>query len=239
MSNKITQKINKGDYSSAIKDILKKTKLRKRQQEYLELVRNNDIMFCTGPAGTAKTFTSLYSGLQVIGDSSKPMENLILSKPLVESGERLGFLPGTQEEKIEPFMESYRHNLDKIIDKTYRYCFEQSELIKYKPLAYMRGQNYDNSVMILDEAQNATFEQLMLFLTRMGEGSKVIIAGDVSQSDAKDKSSGLPQFVSIMEGLDNVGVFEYFSTDIQRHPALRGVIDRYEVYQHSNDFILE
>lgn len=137
--------------------------LRKSQQKYVETVLDNDITFCQGPAGTSKTFTACYIALKLLAE--KKIKNLILCKPIQEAGEKLGFLPGDVQEKIDPYMESYVSNMNKIIGVETTEKLVNAGVIQFKPLAFMRGDTFSDSIMILDEAQNSQFKQLMLFVT--------------------------------------------------------------------------
>lgn len=213
---------------------LRKITLNQSQEKYFNLIKSNDVTFCYGPAGTSKTFTALYSALQLYLDGK--IKRIILSKPIQESGEKLGFLPGDVMEKIDPFMESYRSNLVKLLKDPHTVTWlEDSGVIEYRPLAYMRGATFDNCLMILDEAQNANFKQLMLFLTRMGKDSKVLICGDVSQSDLSIKhKEALPEFISLINGVDGVSCHVFTKDDTVRNKLLIEIIERYENWKISS-----
>jgi phosphate starvation-inducible PhoH-like protein len=149
------------------------------------------------------------------------ISKIILSKPIQESGEKLGFLPGEIKDKIDPFMESYRSNMVKLLhDENVVDWLEATGIIEFRPLAYMRGATFDNSFMILDEAQNADFKQLMLFLTRMGKNSKVLICGDVSQYDIAKNKVAMPDFIKLVSGVPGVGVHQFKDSDIVRNKIL-------------------
>ena len=152
--------------------------LNPKQLELYKGIRNNTLTICQGPAGTSKTFTACYTALALLADQK--IEKIILTKPIQESGENLGFLPGTIQEKTDPYMKSYFSNFEKIIGKgTLEWMRATGEII-VEPLAYMRGTTYDNCIMLMDEAQNSTMTQLMLWVTRLGNNSKAIMMGDVS-----------------------------------------------------------
>lgn len=210
-----------------------KVQLRQSQQKYVQTILENDITFCSGPAGTSKTFTACYVALKLF--SEKKIDNIILCKPIQEAGEKLGFLPGDISDKIDPYMQSYVSNLSKIIGPQITEMMVESEIIQFRPLAFMRGDTYDGSLMILDEAQNATFKQLMLFVTRMGNGSKVIVTGDVSQYDIAKNNIGLESFTNLMEGIKGVGSHRFTEKDIVRAKILQEVVKRYDKWKIDNE----
>jgi len=209
-----------------------KVQLRQSQNKYVNTILENEITFCQGPAGTSKTFTACYTALKLL--ASKEISQVVLCKPIQESGEKLGFLPGDIKEKIDPYMQSYISNLKKIVGDETTNALVENELIVFKPLAFMRGDTFDNSLMILDEAQNATFKQLMLFVTRMGKGSKVIVTGDVSQYDIPKNNVGLPGFIQLMDGVKGIGHHEFREKDIVRAKILQDVVNRYDKWKINN-----
>ena len=208
---------------------LKKIQLRQTQKKYLNTIENNEITFCYGPAGTSKTFTACYTALKLL--SEKKIKEVILCKPIQEAGERLGFLPGDKDEKIDPYMKSYRSNIEKIIGVEQTKTLFDRKIIKFEPLAYMRGDTYDDALMILDEAQNATFKQLMLFVTRMGRDSKVVVTGDVSQHDIAANQVSLPDFIKLIEDVRGVGTHIFKDSDIVRAKILQDVVKRYDKWK--------
>ena len=210
-----------------------KVQLRQSQQRYVQQILENDITFCQGPAGTSKTFTACYVALKLLAD--KKIKTIILCKPIQEAGEKLGFLPGDIGEKIDPYMQSYISNLIKIVGHAITNQLVESEIIQFRPLAFMRGDTFDDSLMILDEAQNATFKQLMLFVTRMGKGSKVIVTGDVSQYDIAKNNIGLEKFTDIMEGVRGIGTHKFNENDIVRAKILIDVVKRYDKWKIENE----
>ena len=210
-----------------------KVQLRQSQQRYVQQILENDITFCQGPAGTSKTFTACYVALKLLAD--KKIKTIILCKPIQEAGEKLGFLPGDISEKIDPYMQSYISNLIKIVGHAITNQLVESEIIQFRPLAFMRGDTFDDSLMILDEAQNATFKQLMLFVTRMGKGSKVIVTGDVSQYDIAKNNIGLEKFTDIMEGVRGIGTHKFNENDIVRAKILIDVVKRYDKWKIENE----
>lgn len=225
--------------------------LSPRQEEFYKGIRNNILSICQGPAGTSKTFVSCYASIGLLAD--KKVDRIILTKPIQESGEQLGFLPGTIEEKTDPYMQSYFTNFQKIVGKqTFEFMRSVGEIV-VEPLAYMRGTTYDNAIMLLDEAQNCTMHQLMLWSTRLGKNSKAIMMGDVSQYDIKKRDSRFLDFIAIVTGdyefndLDGIKSDQNFRTilgdvynhtfeskDIVRNKFLIDLVDRYEKYKFQN-----
>jgi phosphate starvation-inducible PhoH-like protein len=212
---------------------LKQITLRESQKKYFNTILENDITFCYGPAGTSKTFTACYTAIKLL--MGKGVNRIILTKPIQESGEKLGHLPGDVDEKIAPYMQSFIGNLNKIISGNGANWLTTRGKIEYKPLAYMRGTTFENCLMILDEAQNADFRQLMLFLTRMGKGSKVVICGDVSQYDIAKTKVALPDFIKLMSGIKNIGTHVFEDKDIVRAKILVDVVKRYEKWKSENN----
>ena len=212
---------------------LKQITLRESQKKYFNTIIQNDITFCYGPAGTSKTFTACYAAIKLLLE--RQVNRVILTKPIQESGEKLGHLPGDVDEKIAPYMQSFVGNLNKIIGGNGASWLTTCGKIEYKPLAYMRGTTFENSLMILDEAQNADFRQLMLFLTRMGKGSKVVICGDVSQYDIAKTKVALPDFIKLMTGIKNIGTHVFNDKDIVRAKILIDVVNRYEKWKSENN----
>ena len=207
--------------------------LAPKQHELYKGIRNNTLTVCQGPAGTSKTFTSCYTSLALLAD--KKIERIILTKPIQERGESLGFLPGTIEEKVDPYMKSYFSNFEKIIGKASFEWLKSTEQIIVEPLAYMRGTTYDDAVMLLDEAQNCTMTQLMLWVTRLGNNSKAILMGDVSQYDIKKRDSKFLDFIDMIEGTENVNNFSFASEDIVRNKFLIDIVNRYDKWKSEND----
>jgi phosphate starvation-inducible PhoH-like protein len=172
-----------------------------------------------------------------LGDKDNKFKHLILSKPIQEAGEKLGFLPGDEQEKIAPHMESYIDNLKKLLgdhESQWKWMMDDGT-IKFTPLAYLRGRTFDNSIIILDEAQNADMRQLMLVVTRMAKTSKVIICGDVSQYDIQRSKVALPDFTKMIEGVKGVGKFLFDKEDIVRDKILIEITDRYEKWKEEQN----
>lgn len=207
--------------------------LKPSQREYCNTIEKNEITFCSGPAGTSKTFTACYTALHLL--ATKQISTLILCKPIQESGEKLGFLPGDIADKIDPYMQSHISNFKKIIGTELTESLIKQNIIEFKPLAFMRGDTFDDALMILDEAQNASFKQLMLFVTRMGKNSKVLVTGDISQYDIPKNNVGLPGFVKLMEGVKGVGHHKFEEKDIVRAKILQEVVNRYDKWRVDNE----
>lgn len=207
--------------------------LRQSQQKYVEKILHNDITFCQGPAGTSKTFTACYAALSLLAD--KKISNIILCKPIQEAGEKLGFLPGDVQEKINPYMESYVSNMNKIIGVETTQKLVDAGIIQFKPLAFMRGDTYDDSLMILDEAQNSEWKQLILFITRMGKGSKVIVTGDISQYDIAKNKVSFHKFIDLFKDLKGVGSHIFTERDIVRAKILQQIVKIYDRWKAENN----
>lgn len=210
-----------------------KTQLRQSQQQYVDQILNNDITFCSGPAGTSKTYTACYVALKLLSENK--IKNVILCKPIQEAGEKLGFLPGDIKDKIDPYMQSYISNMNKIVGPKITELLIESSIIQFKPLAFMRGDTFDGCLMVLDEAQNATFSQLMLFVTRMGKSSKVVVTGDISQYDIAKNNIGLESFTELMKDIKGVGHHKFTQKDIVRAKILQEVVSRYDKWKLETD----
>jgi phosphate starvation-inducible PhoH-like protein len=206
--------------------------LSPKQKEYSDAIINTTITFCWGPAGSSKTFSACYTALQLLARNE--VQKIILTKPIQESGEKLGSLPGDVSEKISPFMESFLITMEKIISKEKLGQLINDKSIEFRPLAYMRGATFDDTVMILDEAQNCDMKQIMLYTTRMGNGSKAIIAGDVTQHDISHEKVALPIFIDIMKGIDSIASVQFGEEDIVRSKILKEIVKRYEAWKYQD-----
>ena len=196
------------------------------QKAYLAEIETHDLTFGIGPAGTGKTFLAVAAAVKALLDHS--VEKIVLVRPIVEAGERLGFLPGSLQEKVDPYMiplyDALRSMLD---DRLERYM--EKNIIEAVPLAFMRGRTLSNAFVILDEAQNTTPEQMKMFLTRMGNGSKFVVTGDTSQTDLPaGKTSGLAEFLGKMGEIEEVSVFEFADCDVVRHPLVQKILRVYQ-----------
>ncbi len=203
------------------------------QRAFYRSAMQNDIVFAIGPAGTGKTFLAVAIAVAALRD--KLVDRIVLTRPAVEAGERLGYLPGDFREKIDPYLRPLYDALYDMIpaDKLKRYL--ESGIIEIVPLAYMRGRTLNNAFVILDEAQNTTFNQMKMFLTRLGLNSKSIITGDVTQVDLADpESSGLVQIQSILVDIDGIEFIYMTDKDVVRHRLVRDIIKAYDTYQNKN-----
>lgn len=204
------------------------------QQKLLELIGKNDMVFAIGPAGTGKTYTSVALAVRALKD--KQVRRIILTRPAVEAGENLGFLPGDLKDKLDPYMQPlYDALMDMIpIDKLNN--FIENGTIQIAPLAFMRGRTLDNAFVILDEAQNTTYVQMKMFLTRMGRNAKFIITGDPGQVDLPKKvNSGLSEALDIIKGIKGIGTLFLDDKDVVRHPLVKEIINAYSRAEKEED----
>ena len=203
--------------------------LTDKQNDLYKGVRNSTLTVVHGPAGTSKTFTTCYAALALLAD--KKIEKIIITKPIQESGENLGFLPGTMEDKLLPYKQSYYTTFCKIIGKVSTDMLFATEEIVFEPLAYMRGSTYDNCIMLLDECQNASIKQLMLWVTRLGKDSRAVMMGDTSQYDVRKRDSGYNDFIKMVDGMPDLNLFEFTNEDIVRNKFLIEIANRYDKYR--------
>ncbi len=197
------------------------------QKNYVDAVKKNTVTFGVGPAGTGKTYLAVC--LAVAAYKGKQVEKIILTRPAVEAGEKLGFLPGDLQTKVDPYLRPLYDALQELFGlETYGKLMEKG-VIEVAPLAYMRGRTLSNAFVILDEAQNATREQMKMFLTRLGEGSKMVVTGDMTQTDLPEgKSSGLKHAVTILKNVEDVAVCMLTDADVVRHPLVTRIVRAYE-----------
>ena len=196
------------------------------QKIYTEAIKKNTVIFGVGPAGTGKTYLAVCMAVSAF--KSKQVEKIILTRPAVEAGEKLGFLPGDLHEKVDPYLRPLYDALQEMLGlETYGKLMERGA-IEVAPLAYMRGRTLSNAFIILDEAQNTTKEQMKMFLTRMGEGSKMVVTGDITQIDLDGKASGLVHATGILDGVEGVSVVKLTAKDVVRHPLVMRIIRAYE-----------
>ena len=199
------------------------------QQQYVQAIRDHDLTFAVGPAGTGKTYLAM--ALAVVALKNKEIERIVLTRPAVEAGEKLGFLPGDMTQKVDPYL---RPLYDALYDfmgvDSYQKLVERG-VVEVAPLAYMRGRTLSDSFIILDEAQNTTSEQMKMFLTRLGFNSKVVVTGDVTQTDLPfGKRSGLAEALEILDGIPEIGMVRLTSKDVVRHELVQRIVDAYEAY---------
>ena len=198
------------------------------QRRFYKTISTKDITFGIGPAGCGKTYLSVHRALKELGDKNSSIDGIVIVKPLVEAaGEKIGYLPGDVEEKTAPFMMSFYYNMEQIIGKQRLQILKDSNTIQVIPLAFMRGITLANKFVILDEAQNATPEQIKMFVTRIGENSKYIITGDLEQSDIKKGTSGLEDAIKRFAGIHGVGLASFKEKDVVRHSLVRRLLKRY------------
>ncbi|GAB1476547.1 PhoH family protein [Bacillota bacterium] len=197
------------------------------QTSYARSVKSNDIVFGIGPAGTGKTYIAVALAISAL--KNKEVAKIILARPAVEAGERLGFLPGDLQEKVDPYLRPLYDALYDILGRESALRLKEREVIEVVPLAYMRGRTLDNSFIILDEAQNTTKEQMKMFLTRLGFGSKAMVTGDITQIDLPSgKKSGLIDAYKILEGVQGIEFCFLKDSDVVRHPLVRRIINAYD-----------
>jgi phosphate starvation-inducible PhoH-like protein len=200
------------------------------QKRYVDAIDHHTIVFCIGPAGTGKTYLAMAKAVHAL--QAKQVTRIILTRPAVEAGERLGFLPGTLSEKIDPYLRPLYDALHDMMDPELIPKLMSSGVIEVAPLAYMRGRTLNDAFIILDEAQNTTAEQMKMFLTRLGFGSKVVVTGDVTQIDLPGVGrSGLRAAVDILDGIDDIHIAELTSVDVVRHRLVSEIVDAYARYE--------
>lgn len=201
------------------------------QKQYVDSVMSQTVTIGVGPAGTGKTYLAVAAAVAAFRD--KQVNRIILTRPAVEAGERLGFLPGDLQSKVDPYLRPlYDALFDMLGAETYQKYLERGN-IEVAPLAYMRGRTLDDSFIILDEAQNTSREQMKMFLTRMGFGSKVVITGDITQIDLPgDKPSGLKEAMKVLRGVEGVGICELSQQDVVRHVMVQRIIEAYAKYEN-------
>ena len=200
------------------------------QMRYVEAIRKNQIVFGIGPAGTGKTYLAM--AMAITAMKNKEVGRIILTRPAVEAGEKLGFLPGDLQEKVDPYLRPLYDALYDILGAEVFQKYMEKGLIEVAPLAYMRGRTLDDSFIILDEAQNTTPEQMKMFLTRIGFGSKAVITGDVTQIDLpRGKKSGLKEVMEILKGIEGIEFVMLSEEDVIRHPLVAKIIKAYEIYE--------
>ncbi|HOL63152.1 MAG TPA: PhoH family protein [Elusimicrobiales bacterium] len=200
------------------------------QKNYIKTILENDIVISIGPAGTGKTFLASTVALKLLKE--KKIRKIVVTRPIVESGERLGFLPGDIDDKVNPYLRPVYDTFYNLLGPEKFQIYKEEEIIETVPLAYMRGRTLENSFIILDEAQNTTTAQMKMFLTRMGNNSKIVITGDITQIDIKEKEiSGLITSMEILKEIKEIKVVKLDTSDIVRHPLVAKIVTAYEKWE--------
>ncbi|HHX80575.1 MAG TPA: PhoH family protein [Acholeplasmataceae bacterium] len=199
------------------------------QKYYLNSLEKNDVIFAVGPAGTGKTYLGVLYAVSKL--KAGEIRKIVLVRPVVEAGEKLGYLPGDLKEKIDPYLVPLYDSLNEALGKENVDRMIEKGIVEIAPLAYMRGRTIDGAIIILDEAQNSSQMQMKMFLTRLGYGSKMIITGDITQIDLPNRSSsGLIQALNILDNIKNIQICHFTRNDVMRHPLVQKIIERYENY---------
>ena len=216
--------------NSVIKKKQKNKFLTESQETYYNLLIKNQITICSGPAGVGKSYIAMKAAVDLLMDTNNTYEKLVIVRPAVEAEEKLGSLPGNLEEKLDPYIFPSYYLLNKIIGKDAREKLKESEVIEVFALAYMRGMNIDNTILIFEESQNSSPNQMKLLLTRIGFNSKFFISGDIEQTDRyKDKKqSGLYDAIQKFKDVKDVGVFEFGDEDVVRNPIITKILKKYD-----------
>ncbi len=230
INEEVVIKNKKQQICSIIKKKTKEKFLSESQKQYYEILNSNQVSICSGPAGVGKSYIAMKCAIDLLSDPNTPYEKLIIVRPAVEAEEKLGSLPGGVEEKLDPYIFPSYYLLNKIIGKESREKLKEIEAIEVFALAYMRGMNIDNSILIFEEAQNSTPSQMKLLLTRIGFNSKFFISGDLEQFDRhKDKTqTGLWDALKKFNNMEDIGVFEFKPNDIVRNPLIPKILEKYE-----------
>ena len=205
------------------------------QKQYVEAIKANTCTFAVGPAGTGKTYLAI--AMAVVALKNKDVERIILTRPAVEAGEKLGFLPGDLQQKVDPYLRPLYDALNDMMGaESYQRLLERGA-VEVAPLAYMRGRTLNDAFIILDEAQNTTSEQMKMFLTRMGMGSKMIITGDVTQIDLPaGRKSGLVEALEVLKGVEDIGMVRLSHRDVVRHELVQAIVKAYEKHDKQSEY---
>jgi phosphate starvation-inducible PhoH-like protein len=216
--------------NSVVKKKVKNKFLSPNQEEYYNILKENQITICAGPAGVGKSYIAMKAAVDLLMDPNNSYEKLIIVRPAVEAEEKLGSLPGNLEEKLDPYIFPSYYLLNKIIGKDAREKLKETEIIEVFALAYMRGMNIDNSILVFKEAQNATPNQMKLLLTRIGYNSKFFISGDLEQTDRyKDKKqSGLYDAIKRFQNINDIGVYDFKNAKNVRNPLIGKILNTYD-----------
>lgn len=229
---RVKEVFSQGIYIPSKKKLITPKSLQ--QKVYVDAIKNHDIVFAIGPAGTGKTYLAMAMAVSYL--LRREVERIILTRPAVEAGERLGFLPGDILEKVNPYLRPLYDALYDMVDWSKAENFLEKGIIEVAPLAFMRGRTLNNSFVILDEAQNTTSEQMKMFLTRLGFNSKAVITGDITQIDLpRDKVSGLVEAEEILKDVDGIRFVHFTEKDVVRHPLVQSIIKAYEEYERHNN----
>ncbi len=197
------------------------------QRRLVELYEKNDLLFAVGPAGSGKTYTAIALAVKALKE--REVRRVILTRPAVEAGEKLGFLPGDMKDKLDPYLQPLYDALNDMIPAAKLQKYLEDGTVQIAPLAYMRGRTLDNAFVILDEAQNTTRSQIKMFLTRMGRNAKFIVTGDITQIDLPRKSdSGLTGAMATLQGIEGIGMVEFDKRDIVRHPLVKHIVEAFD-----------
>lgn len=203
------------------------------QKNLVEDYQMNDLLLAIGPAGTGKTYTSIALAVRAL--KNHEVRKIVLTRPAVEAGEHLGFLPGDVKDKMDPYLQPLYDALRDMIPSKKLANYMEDETIQIAPLAFMRGRTLENAFVVMDEAQNATLNQLKMFLTRMGSNSKFIVTGDITQIDLPDRrSSGLVQAMHILEGIEGISIIQFDERDILRHKLVKDIVRAYDKFNDNN-----
>ena len=204
------------------------------QQRLIDAYEKNDMVFAVGPAGTGKTYLSIALAVKALKE--KTAKKIILSRPAVEAGEKLGFLPGDMKDKIDPYLQPLYDALEDLIPAVKLQDMMEKHIIQIAPLAFMRGRTLSDAVVILDEAQNTTSQQIRMFLTRMGMNTKMVITGDLTQIDLpREQRSGLKEALKILDGVEGIGVVHLAQKDIVRHKLVTRIVNAYDAYDKEKE----
>lgn len=197
------------------------------QKQYIQAMKDNTVVFCIGPAGTGKTYLAM--AMAVVALKNKRVSRIVLTRPAVEAGENLGFLPGDLQNKVDPYLRPLYDALYDFMGADAYARLSEKNVIEVAPLAYMRGRTLSDAYLILDEAQNCTNEQMKMFLTRFGEGAKVVVTGDITQIDLpKERASGLKRAVDILKGVEDIGIVHLSHKDVVRHKLVQDIVKAYD-----------
>lgn len=206
-----------------------------RQQSYVKKMQNNTIVFSVGPAGTGKTYLAM--AMAVLALKNKEVSRIVLTRPAVEAGEKLGFLPGDLQNKVDPYLRPLYDAIYEMMGADKYQALAENGIIEVAPLAYMRGRTLNDAFVILDEAQNTTIEQMKMFLTRLGEGARMVVTGDITQKDLPDgKRSGLSDAVEILQGVEDIGIVQLTAQDVVRHKLVKNIVRAYEKREKKDDY---